>query len=71
MPRAFHIPGAIFLFCAFALLFLVSISLPSLAALDFTRVHFDGTPITESENQEALTELRVRVLDFHSKMPGP
>ena len=57
MPRAFHLPGVFFLFCAFALLFLVSISLPFLPALDFARVHFEGSPTT---NDAALTELRVR-----------
>jgi hypothetical protein len=62
MPRAFHIPGVLFLFCAFVLLFLVSISLPYLTALDFARVHFQGAPITENGSQGALTELRVRTL---------
>ena len=60
MPRAFHIPGVFFLFCAFALLFLVSISLPFLPALDFARVHFEGSPSTSNGNEGALTQLRVR-----------
>ena len=34
MPRLFHVPGVIFLFCAFVLLFLVSISLPYVTVLD-------------------------------------
>lgn len=59
MPRALHIPGVIFLFCAFVLLFLVSISLPFITALDFVRIHFkDGNPTTTNTN--ALNELRVR-----------
>jgi len=58
MPRAFHIPGVIFLFCAFVLLFLVSISLPYLTALDFARVHFnEGAPSTGSDGG-TVTELR-------------
>ncbi|KAI0742486.1 hypothetical protein C8Q80DRAFT_1109547 [Daedaleopsis nitida] len=57
MPRAFHIPGVIFLFCAFVLLFLVSISLPFITALDFVRIHFkDGNPT--SSNTNALNEIR-------------
>ncbi|KAI0753617.1 hypothetical protein C8Q74DRAFT_1211098 [Fomes fomentarius] len=58
MPRAFHIPGVIFLFCAFVLLFLVSISLPFLTALDFARVHFnEGTP-TVGTDTNPIKELR-------------
>ena len=56
MPRSYHIPGIFFLFCAFVLLFLVSISLPYLTGLDFARVHFDG--ITNSD-QGTISELRV------------
>ncbi|KAI0632725.1 hypothetical protein C8Q77DRAFT_1158198 [Trametes polyzona] len=45
MPRLFHIPGVVCLLCAFVLLFLVSLSLPYLTALDFARVTFkDGSP---------------------------
>jgi len=58
MPRAFHIPGVIFLFCAFVLLFLVSISLPWLTGLDIARVHFEGSGSTSGGNQAPLTELR-------------
>ncbi|THH21770.1 hypothetical protein EUX98_g8291 [Antrodiella citrinella] len=48
----------IFLFCAFVLLFLVSISLPWLTALDFARVHFkEGAPSTGADGG-AITELR-------------
>ncbi|PSR76792.1 hypothetical protein PHLCEN_2v8173 [Hermanssonia centrifuga] len=59
MPRAFHIPGVIFLFCAFVLLFLVSVSLPYLPALDIARVHFSGSSSTGDSTQGQLTELRV------------
>ncbi|KZP08884.1 pali-domain-containing protein [Athelia psychrophila] len=42
MSRAFCIPGIIFLFCAFVLLFIVSVSLPYLTAMDITRVNFNS-----------------------------
>lgn len=61
MPRSFHIPGVLFLFSAFVLLFLASVSLPYLTALDFARVHFEG--ITSSD-QGTITELRVSVAPF-------
>ncbi|KAF9078307.1 hypothetical protein BDP27DRAFT_1378802 [Rhodocollybia butyracea] len=42
MARMFCIPGIIFLFCAFILSILVSISLPFLPALDIARSHLNG-----------------------------
>ena len=59
MPRAFHIPGVIFLFCAFVLLFLVSISLPYITALDVARVHFHAGSPTINQDSAAANELRV------------
>ncbi|TFY66996.1 hypothetical protein EVJ58_g1901 [Rhodofomes roseus] len=58
MGRLFHIPGIFFLFVAFVLLFLVSISLPYLTTLDFARVHFDEGKVTAGSDSNALTELR-------------
>lgn len=59
MTRAFHIPGIVFLICAFVLLFLVSISLPFLTALDFARVHFtSGSPFI-GNNGGSADQLRV------------
>ncbi|EGN94688.1 hypothetical protein SERLA73DRAFT_114128 [Serpula lacrymans var. lacrymans S7.3] len=58
MPRSFCIPGIIFLFCAFVLSFIVSISLPYLTAMDIARVHFNGSPLV-SGNQATMTQLRV------------
>ncbi|KAI8992788.1 hypothetical protein BD414DRAFT_482207 [Trametes punicea] len=50
MPRVFHIPGVIFLFCAFVLLFLVSISLPYLTVIDIARVKFkSGSPSVDQD----------------------
>ncbi|RPD53624.1 hypothetical protein L227DRAFT_581182 [Lentinus tigrinus ALCF2SS1-6] len=58
MPRAFHIPGVIFLFCAFVLLFLVSISLPFITALDFARVHIKSGSPTVNQDTTVINELR-------------
>jgi hypothetical protein len=49
MARAFCIPGLFFLFAAFVLSFLVSISLPYLPAMDIARVHFGSGATTASE----------------------
>ncbi|TCD68556.1 hypothetical protein EIP91_010481 [Steccherinum ochraceum] len=58
MSRAFHYPGVVFLFIAFVLLFLVSISLPFLTALDFARVHFkEGAPAIGNDGG-SISELR-------------
>jgi hypothetical protein len=61
MPRSFCIPGIIFLFCAFVLSFLVSISLPYLDDMDIVRTTFgDGVGV-----QGAGTgQLRVRHFHF-------
>lgn len=59
MPRAFHIPAVAFLFCAFALLFLASISLPYLTGLDIVRTTFAGPSSAAEAPQGALKELRV------------
>jgi hypothetical protein len=49
MARAFCIPGLFFLFAAFVLSFLVSISLPYLPAMDIARVHFGSGASSASE----------------------
>jgi len=56
MSRAFCIPGILFLFAAFVLSFLTSISLPYLTALDITRTHF-GSGVIQT-GSEGMTELR-------------
>lgn len=59
MPRSFCIPGVLFLLCAFVLLFIVSISLPYLTAMDITRVHFNGTGnVSISPNTNPLSLYR-------------
>ena len=65
MARAVHIPGVIFLFFAFVLLFLVSISLPYLPALDFARVHFGGN-LSANAPDGAIVNLRVSRFNVHS-----
>ncbi|KAF9228114.1 pali-domain-containing protein [Gyrodon lividus] len=59
MSRAFCIPGVFFLFSAFVLLFIVSVSLPYLTAMDITRVHTNGG--SSVSGQEALTQLRLGI----------
>ena len=58
MSRAFCIPGVFFLFFAFVLSLLASISLPFLPALDITRTHF-GAGAVQGSNQTVMSELRV------------
>jgi len=58
MPRILHIPGVIALFCAFVLLFLVSISLPYLTALDFARVHFNSGSASSGLSNSGVSQLR-------------
>ncbi|KAF8550667.1 pali-domain-containing protein [Imleria badia] len=51
MSRAFCIPAIFFLFAAFVLLFIVSISLPYLTAMDIARVHTNGTVEVTGDQQ--------------------
>ena len=59
MARIFCIPGVIFIFFAFVLNFLASISLPYLTALDITRTHFDHGVILSDTQNSGVTELKV------------
>ena len=68
MPKIFHIPGIIFLFCAFVLLFLVSVSLPYITALDFARVHFSSGSPTVGDDANPINELRVRPCPSHPRI---
>lgn len=61
MSRAYCIPGVFFLFCAFVLLFLVSVSLPHLEAMDITRVHATGQFASGSQ---AITQLRLGIWGY-------
>jgi len=63
MPRSFCIPGILFLLCAFVLLFIVSVSLPFLTAMDITRVHFNGKVSTSSAT-ESFSQLRFGIWAF-------
>ncbi|KAH9886961.1 hypothetical protein C8Q73DRAFT_266718 [Cubamyces lactineus] len=58
MPRVFHIPGVIFLLCAFVLLFLTSISLPYLTAIDIARVKFKSGSPSVGPDTNAINEIR-------------
>ncbi|KAH9963323.1 hypothetical protein BC827DRAFT_1129003 [Russula dissimulans] len=61
MPaRTLFLPGIVFLFCAFFLSLLVSISLPALPTLDIVRCHFtSGAAPHASTNTESIKEIRV------------
>jgi len=59
MSRAFCIPGVFFLFLAFVLSLLASISLPFLPALDVTRTHFSAGAVQAGQN--GMSELRFGV----------
>ncbi|KAM5537335.1 hypothetical protein V8D89_009065 [Ganoderma adspersum] len=56
--RAFQIPGIVFLFLSFALLFIASISLPYLTDLDYVRVHFKDSLPTVGNDTDAITAVR-------------
>lgn len=63
MPRVYHIPGIVGLFCALILLILVSVSLPWLPTLDISRVHFGNETATiqvDSTVSSSIDQLRVR-----------
>lgn len=58
MSRVFCVPAIFFLFSAFVLLFIVSISLPFLSAMDITRVHTSSGNVKVAGDQD-FTQLRV------------
>ncbi|KAG2065524.1 pali-domain-containing protein [Suillus decipiens] len=59
MSRTYCIPGVFFLFSAWFLLLIVSISLPYFTAMDITRVHTAGQ--VTSESSDVLTEIRLGI----------
>ncbi|KAG6835997.1 hypothetical protein H0H93_012413 [Arthromyces matolae] len=61
MSRIFCIPGIFFVFAAFVLLFLSSISLPYLPALDVARTKFSTSTGVVDTNAQGLVELRLGV----------
>ena len=61
LPRHLY-PGIFFLFSAFLLSFLVSISLPSLPTVDIARSHFtSGAAPHVSIDTESIKQIRVRI----------
>lgn len=60
--RHFCIPGLFILFCAFVLSLIVTISLPSLPALDIVRTKFSGGTTSVSHVDGGVSELRVRTV---------
>ncbi|KAF7974414.1 hypothetical protein HWV62_12272 [Athelia sp. TMB] len=67
MSRVFCIPGIIFLFCAFVLLTIVSVSLPYLTAMDIARVNFYGNGGSVSGTGTA-SQLRFGIWAFCSEL---
>jgi len=57
MSRVFCLPAVFFLFSAFVLLFIVSISLPFLTAMDITRVHTNSD--VKVTGDQDFTQLRL------------
>ncbi|KIK93813.1 hypothetical protein PAXRUDRAFT_828590 [Paxillus rubicundulus Ve08.2h10] len=66
MSRVFCIPGIFFLFAAFVLLFIVSVSLPYLTAMDITRVHTNGGSAVSG--QDTMTQLRLGIWAYCYKV---
>jgi len=65
VSRAFFVPGTVLLSLAFILSLIVSISLPSLTALDFARSHFDGNLAPPgSKNAEIMREIRFGIWGY-------
>ncbi|THH04830.1 hypothetical protein EW145_g5233 [Phellinidium pouzarii] len=62
MSRAFCIPGIFFLTCALVLLILVSISLPTLTAFDFARVHFNSA--SNAGDSRAIDQIRFGIWSY-------
>lgn len=61
--RAFHFLGVFFLFCAFILTLITSVSLPYLRTLDIARTHFGELQVTV--NQDPTDQLRVSLPLFY------
>ncbi|VDC01147.1 unnamed protein product [Peniophora sp. CBMAI 1063] len=68
--RHFCIPGLFFLFCAFVLSLIVSISLPSLPALDIARTKFSGGTTQVSNVDGGVNELRFGVWAYCAYVNG-
>jgi len=69
MSRSFCIPGVVILLCAFVLLFLTSISLPHLTAMDITRTHFNGQG-SPSSSDAAITQIRFGIWAYCYESDG-
>ncbi|KAG9311107.1 hypothetical protein JVU11DRAFT_9016 [Chiua virens] len=60
MSRTFCVPAVFFIFSAFVLLFIVSISLPYLTDMDITRMHTPGT-VPLGGDVQPLSQLRLGI----------
>jgi hypothetical protein len=66
MPRSLCIPGVFFLFAAFVLLFIVSVSLPYLTAMDIARTHF-ATAVNDDATTDSVNQIRLGIWAYCSK----
>ena len=60
--RVFSLPSIVLLFCAFILLLLVAISLPTLPALDIVRCHLPSGLTLDFSGIPMIKEIRVKLL---------
>lgn len=65
MSRTFCVPGVFFLFSAFVLLFITSVSLPYLSAMDITRTHFETGSVAAPGSSSSISQIRVSFHDIH------
>jgi len=61
-PRAFRVPGILFLFAATVLLIIISVSLPYLPVIDFVRSHVESGNIGVADGQGTTTSPSVSQL---------
>ncbi|KAF8637141.1 hypothetical protein AX17_003045 [Amanita inopinata Kibby_2008] len=67
--RLFHVPGVFFLFCAFVLTLLTSVSLPYLRTLDIARIHFGDRQVSVA--QDRTDQLRFGIWSYcHYDLKG-
>jgi len=65
-PRAFCIPGVVFLLAATVLLVITSVSLPYLPAIDFVRSHVESGNVAVANAQGVVTSSSISQLRVSS-----
>jgi len=64
MSRTFCVPGVFFLFSAFVLLFITSVSLPYLSAMDITRTHFEAGSVAAPGSSSSISQIRFGIWTY-------